>query len=96
MFPQEIRIKITGSVQEGCPALVDVVMRRKDFTKKKSSGSFFGVKVNPKTTIAKAFIGSVCRTKTMHQLLCFKSKFLNHFAFTLERYLFLLFWVQLI
>ena len=39
------------------------------------------------------FIGSVCRTETMHQLLCFKSKFPNHFAFTLGRYLFLLIWV---
>ena len=27
----------------------------------------------------------------MHQLLCFKSKFPNHFAFTLGCYLFLLF-----
>ena len=33
------------------------------------------------------FIGVVYRTKTMHQLLCFKSKFLNHFAFTLGCYL---------
>jgi hypothetical protein len=32
----------------------------------------------------------------MHQHLCFKSKFLNHFVFTLERYLFLLFWVEFI
>ena len=29
------------------------------------------------------FVGSVCRTKTMHRLLCFGSKFSNHFAFTL-------------
>ena len=35
----------------------------------------------------------VCRTETMRQLLCLKSKFSNHFAFTLGRYLFLLFWV---
>ena len=39
------------------------------------------------------FVGAVCRTETMHQLLCFKSKFPNHFAFTLGCYLFLLFWV---
>ena len=39
------------------------------------------------------FVGFVYRTKTMHQLLCFKSKFPNHFAFTLGRDLFLLFWV---
>ena len=39
------------------------------------------------------FVGFVYRTETMHQLLCFKSKFLNHFAFTLGRDLFLLFWV---
>ena len=36
------------------------------------------------------FIGFVCRTETMHQLLYFKSKFPNHFAFTLGRYLILL------
>jgi hypothetical protein len=30
----------------------------------------------------------------MRQLLCFKSKFPNHFVFTLGRYLFLLFLVQ--
>ena len=35
------------------------------------------------------FVGSVHRTMTMH--LCFKSKFPDHFAFTLGRYLFLLF-----
>ena len=29
----------------------------------------------------------------LHQLRCFKSKFSNHFAFTLGRYLILLFWV---
>ena len=34
---------------------------------------------------------AVYRTETMHQLLCFKSKFSNHFVFTLEHYLFLLF-----
>jgi hypothetical protein len=34
--------------------------------------------------------------KTMHQLLRLKSKFPNHFAFTLGRYLFLLLWVQFI
>ena len=39
------------------------------------------------------FIGSVCRIETMHRLLCFKSKFPNHFAFTLGHYLFLLFLV---
>ena len=32
-------------------------------------------------------VGSVCRTETMHQLLCFKSRFPNHSAFTLGRYL---------
>ena len=32
----------------------------------------------------------------MHQLLCFKRKILDYFAFTLERYLFLLFLVQFI
>jgi hypothetical protein len=32
----------------------------------------------------------------MHQLLCFKSKFPKHFAFTLGRYLFLLFWSSLV
>ena len=37
------------------------------------------------------FVGSVCRIKTMDQLLCFKSKFPNHFMFTLGCYLFLLF-----
>ena len=31
------------------------------------------------------FIGSVCRTETMHQLHCSKGKFLNYFAFTLGR-----------
>ena len=41
-------------------------------------------------------LGSVCRTETMHQLLCFNSKFPNRFAFTLGHYLFLLFWVQFI
>jgi hypothetical protein len=35
IFPQKLRIKITGSVQEGCPALLDVVMRRKDFIENK-------------------------------------------------------------
>ena len=40
-----------------------------------------------------SFIGFVCRIETMHQLFSFKSKFPNHFAFTLGRYLFLLFWV---
>ena len=30
-----------------------------------------------------SFVGSVYRTETMRQLLCFKSKFPNHFAFTL-------------
>ena len=39
------------------------------------------------------FLGSVCRTETMHQLLRFKSKFPNHFAFTLGCCLFLLFLV---
>ena len=28
------------------------------------------------------FVGSVCGIETIHQLLCFKSKFPNHFAFT--------------
>ena len=32
------------------------------------------------------FIGFVCRQKTMHRLLCFKSKFPNHFAFTLGHF----------
>ena len=41
------------------------------------------------------FVGSTCRTKTTYRLLCFKSKFPNHFAFTLGRYLFLLFFVFL-
>ena len=40
--------------------------------------------------VARAFVGFVCRIETMHRLLCYKSKFPNHFAFTLERYLFLL------
>ena len=40
------------------------------------------------------FVGFVCRTETMHQLLCFKSKFPNHFVFTLGRYLLLLFLVH--
>jgi hypothetical protein len=39
---------------------------------------------------------SVCKTETMHQLIHFKSKFLNHFAFKLEHDLFLLFWVYFI
>ena len=42
----------------------------------------------------KTYVGFVCRTKTMHRLLCFKSKFPNHFAFTLGSYLFLLFLVH--
>ena len=42
------------------------------------------------------FVGFVCRTKTMHQLLCFKSRFPNHFMFTHERYLSLILLVQLI
>ena len=42
------------------------------------------------------FISIVCRTKTMRQLLCFKSKLPNHFAFTLGRYLFLLFFITFI
>ena len=46
--------------------------------------------------VCAAFVGFVCRTKIMHQLLYFKSKFPNHFAFTLGRCLFLLFWVQFI
>ena len=38
----------------------------------------------------KNIFGSICRTQTMHRVLCFKSKFPNHFAFTLlRRYLFL-------
>jgi len=40
------------------------------------------------------FVGYVCRTKTMHQLLYFKSKFPNYFVFTLGRYSFRLFLVQ--
>ena len=46
-----------------------------------------------KRDIIHIFIGYVYRTETMRQLLCFKHKFPNHFAFTLERYLFLLFLV---
>ena len=46
--------------------------------------------------VVMSFIGSVCRTETMHQLLRFKSKFPNHFAFTLGRYLFLLFLIHFI
>jgi hypothetical protein len=42
------------------------------------------------------FIGFVCRTETMHQLLCFKSEFSDHFAFTLGRFLFMLFLVNFI
>ena len=42
------------------------------------------------------YIGFICRTKTMLQLLCSKSKFPNHFAFTLGCYLVLLFFVQFI
>ena len=34
------------------------------------------------------FIGPVYRTETTHRLLCFKSKFPYHFAFTLEHFLF--------
>ena len=41
-------------------------------------------------------IGYDYRTKTIHQLLCFKNKFPNRFAFTLGRYLFLLFLVHFI
>ena len=41
------------------------------------------------------FIGSICRRKTMHWLLYFKSTFPNHFGFTLRCYLFMLFLVQL-
>ena len=41
------------------------------------------------------FIGTVCRTETIHQILYFKSKFPNHSAFTLGRYLFLLLWSSL-
>ena len=32
-------------------------------------------------------VGFIYRTKTKHQLLCSKSEFPNHFAFTLGRYL---------
>ena len=46
--------------------------------------------------ISDTFVGSVYRTETMHQLLRFKSKFSNHFAFTLGRYFFLLFLVHFI
>ena len=49
-----------------------------------------------RTTFGVFLVGFVCRIETMHQLLCFKSKFPNHFAFTLGRYLFMLFWVQFI
>jgi hypothetical protein len=42
------------------------------------------------------FVGSVYRTETMRQLLCFKSKFPNHFVFTLGHYLILLFLVKFI
>jgi hypothetical protein len=42
------------------------------------------------------FVSSVYRTETMRQLLCFKSKFPNHFVFTLEHYLILLFLVKFI
>ena len=39
--------------------------------------------------------GYVCRTKTIHQLLCFKSKFRNHFVFTLGCYCSCYFWSSL-
>ena len=41
------------------------------------------------TLLLLVLIGSVYRIETMHRLLCFNSKFPNHFAFTLGRYLFL-------
>ena len=45
---------------------------------------------------APSFVGSVCRIETIHQLLSFKRKFPNHFAFTIGRYLFLLLLIQFI
>ena len=41
------------------------------------------------------FIGFVYRTKTMHQLLCFKIKFPNQFAFTLNVTYYCYFWSSL-
>ena len=44
----------------------------------------------------RVFVGFVWRTETMHQLLCFKSKFSNHFAFILGHHVFLISLVRLI
>ena len=40
------------------------------------------------------FVGSASRTNTMHQVLIFKCKFPNHFAFTLGPYWFVHFFIQ--
>ena len=60
--------------------------------------SFEFIHIHPKvgdfiqiSRICRDLFGCVCRTETMHRLLCFKSRFPKHFVFTLGRYLFLLF-----
>src|ERR1700738_3562061 len=57
---------------------------------------FLGARVLMASVEMDKISSSVCRTKTMHQLLRFKSKFPNHFVFTLGCYLFLLFLVHFI
>ena len=49
----------------------------------------------PELIFLTEIVGFVCRTKTMHRLLCSNRKFLDHFVFTLGRYLFLLVWSSL-
>ena len=68
-----------------------------EFQKNKENWSFFYCKTSQnlgtRGFFCFLFVGYVCRIDTMHQLLYFKSKFPNHFAFTFGRYLFLLFWI---
>jgi len=47
-----------------------------------AQGFFFGGLATPLK-----FIGTVCRTQTMHRLLCFKRNFFNYFVFALRCYL---------
>jgi len=47
-----------------------------------------------KGTFVYSFIGCVCRTDSMHQLLYFMNKFPNYIAFTLGHYLFSFIFIQ--